>query len=128
VKGTALTAEEQLKKFHLPEGYEIELVVKESEGLGKFISVYFDQRGRLWTQTALEYPIDANENPAVAEAIYAGKGRDKVLVYPREAVERARCLPADRPTPPSSPTGWPFRWASCLGAMATAPTCCTAMT
>ncbi len=86
VQGSALTAEEQLKKFKLPEGYEIELVVQESEGLGKFVSVYFDQRGRMWTQTALEYPIDANENPAAAEAVYAGKGRDKVLVYPRESL------------------------------------------
>ena len=86
VQGTALTAEEQLKKFHLPEGYEIELVVKESEGLGKFVSVYFDQRGRMWTQTALEYPVDANENPAAAEAVYAAHGKDKVVVYPRESV------------------------------------------
>lgn len=86
VQGTALTAEEQLKKFHLPEGYEIELVVKESDGIGKFISVYFDQRGRMWTQTALEYPVDANENPAAAEAVYAARGKDKVLVYPRESV------------------------------------------
>lgn len=86
VQGTALTAQEQLKKFKLPEGYEIELVVQESEGLGKFVSVYFDQRGRMWTQTALEYPVDANENPAAAEAVYAGKGKDKVLVYPRESL------------------------------------------
>lgn len=86
IQGTALTAEEELKKFHLPDGYEIELVVKESEGLGKFVSVYFDQRGRMWTQTALEYPVDANENPAAAEAVYAAHGKDKVLVYPRESV------------------------------------------
>ena len=86
VQGTAKTAEEQQKLFHLPEGYEIELVVQESEGLGKFVSVYFDQRGRLWTQTALEYPVDSNENPAAAEAVYAGKGKDKVLVYPRESL------------------------------------------
>jgi putative membrane-bound dehydrogenase-like protein len=86
VQGTALTAQEQLKKFKLPEGYEIELVVQESDGLGKFVSVYFDQRGRMWTQTALEYPVDANENPAAAEAVYAGKGKDKVLVYPRESL------------------------------------------
>lgn len=86
VQGTAKTAAEQQKLFHLPEGYEIELVVQESEGLGKFVSVYFDQRGRLWTQTALEYPVDANENPAAAEALYAGKGKDKVLVYPRESL------------------------------------------
>ena len=86
IEGTALSAQEQLKKFHLPEGYEIELVDQESEGLGKFVSVYFDQRGRLWTQTALEYPIDANENPAAAEAAYKAHGKDKVLVYPRESL------------------------------------------
>jgi hypothetical protein len=86
VQGTAMTAAEQQRLFHLAEGYEIELVVQESEGLGKFFSVYFDQRGRLWTQTALEYPIDANENPAAAEAVYAGKGEDKVLVYPQESL------------------------------------------
>ncbi|HEY1051623.1 MAG TPA: family 16 glycoside hydrolase, partial [Prosthecobacter sp.] len=86
VQGVSRTAEEQQKLFHLPEGYEIELVVKESAGLGKFVSVYFDQRGRMWTQTALEYPVDSNENPAAAEAVYAGKGKDKVLVYPQESV------------------------------------------
>lgn len=86
VAGAARSAAEQLKAFHLPEGYEIELVVQESEGVGKFISVYFDQRGRLWTQTALEYPVDGNENPAAAEALYRGKGRDKILVYPRESL------------------------------------------
>lgn len=86
VESSAKTAAEQQKLFHLPEGYEIELVVKESEGLGKFVSVYFDQRGRLWTQTAFEYPVDGNENPAAAEALYQGKGADKVVVYPREAL------------------------------------------
>ncbi len=99
VQGTALSAQEQLKKFKLPEGYEIELVVQESEGLGKFVSVYFDQRGRLWTQTALEYPVDANENPAAAEAVYAGKGKDKVLVYPRESLNGK--IPADGLTNPT---------------------------
>ncbi|WP_395739362.1 PVC-type heme-binding CxxCH protein [Prosthecobacter sp.] len=86
VQGSALTAQEQLKKFHVADGYEIELVVQESDGVGKFVSVYFDQRGRMWTQTAFEYPVDANENPAAAEAVYAARGKDKVLVYPRESV------------------------------------------
>ncbi|MEN3943294.1 family 16 glycoside hydrolase [Prosthecobacter sp. SYSU 5D2] len=86
VTGEPKTAAEQQKLFHLPEGYEIELVVQESDGIGKFVSVYFDQRGRLWTQTAFEYPVDANENPAAAEAIYKSPGKDKVLVYPREAL------------------------------------------
>jgi putative membrane-bound dehydrogenase-like protein len=99
IQGTALSAQEQLKKFKLPEGYEIELVVQESEGLGKFVSVYFDQRGRMWTQTALEYPVDANENPAAAEAVYAGKGKDKVLVYPRESLNGK--IPADGLTNPT---------------------------
>lgn len=99
IQGTALNAQEQLKKFKLPEGYEIELVVQESEGLGKFVSVYFDQRGRLWTQTALEYPVDSNENPAAAEAVYAGKGMDKVLVYPRESLNAK--IPADGLTNPT---------------------------
>ncbi|MBB5037385.1 DUF7133 domain-containing protein [Prosthecobacter dejongeii] len=86
VQGTAKTAAEQQKLFHLPEGYDIELVVQESDGIGKFVSVYFDQRGRLWTQTAFEYPVDANENPAAAEAIYNSPGKDKVLIYSREAL------------------------------------------
>ena len=92
VQSAALTAQEQFGKFKLPAGYEIELVVQESEGLGKFVSIHFDQRGRMWTQTALEYPVDANENPAAAEAVYAGRGRDKVLVYPRESLNGS--LPA----------------------------------
>jgi putative membrane-bound dehydrogenase-like protein len=99
VAGQARTAAEQLPLFHLPEGYQIELVAQESEGIGKFISVYFDQRGRLWTQTALEYPVDANENPAVAEALYQGKGLDKVLVYPRESLNQP--LPANGLTNPT---------------------------
>lgn len=86
IGGVARSATEQWRDFHLPEGYEIELVVQESEGLGKFVSVSFDQRGRMWTQTALEYPVDGNENPAAAEALYAGRGRDKVVVYSRESL------------------------------------------
>ena len=89
VQGTPRTAAEQQKLFHLPEGFEIELVVQESEGIGKFISVYFDQRGRMWTQTALEYPVDGNENPAAADALYQSKAKDKVLVYPRESLNAA---------------------------------------
>lgn len=78
------SATDQLTMFELPAGYKIELVAQESEGIGKFIAVYFDQRGRMWTQTALEYPVDANDNPAAAEALYQRHARDKVIVYPRE--------------------------------------------
>ena len=81
VEGVRRTAEEQQKLFRLPDGFTIELVAKESDGFGKFIMLVFDQRGRAWSSTALEYPVDANENPAAAEALYKSKARDKVVVF-----------------------------------------------
>lgn len=98
VEGDPRPATEQLKAFNVPEGYELELVVQESEGMGKFISVYFDQQGRLWTQTALEYPVDGNQNATVAEALYKRRARDKVLVYSRESLAD---LPAGGLTSPT---------------------------
>ncbi len=82
-KPSPVTPEEQKASFTLPPGFEMELVVSEDEekGHGKFIAAYFDAKGRLWTMTALEYPVDANENPAAADALYASKAKDKILVY-----------------------------------------------
>lgn len=82
-KPSPVSPEEQRASFTLPPGFEMELVVAEDEakGFGKFIAAYFDQKGRLWTMTALEYPVDANENPAAADALYASKAKDKILVY-----------------------------------------------
>ena len=81
VQGVRRTAEEQQKLFKLPEGFEVELFAKESADFGKFIMLIFDQQGRAWSSTALEYPVDANENPAAAEALYRSKARDKVVVF-----------------------------------------------
>ena len=81
VQGVRRSAEEQQKLFKLPEGFEIELFTKESADFGKFIMLIFDQQGRAWSSTALEYPVDANENPAAAEALYKSKARDKVVVF-----------------------------------------------
>ena len=81
VQGVRRTAEEQQKLFKLPEGFEIELFAKESADFGKFIMLIFDQQGRAWSSTALEYPVDANENPAAAEALYKSKARDKVIRF-----------------------------------------------
>ena len=83
VQGVRRSAEEERKLFHLPEGFEIELFAQEAPGIGKFIMLVFDQQGRAWSSTALEYPVDANENPAAAEALYKSKARDKVLVFDR---------------------------------------------
>ncbi|MCX6920315.1 MAG: DUF1080 domain-containing protein [Verrucomicrobia bacterium] len=81
VQGVRRSAEEQQKLFKLPEGFEIELFAKESADLGKFIMLIFDQQGRAWSSTALEYPVDANENPAAAEALYKSHARDKVIIF-----------------------------------------------
>lgn len=77
------TPEQQLVTFKVPDGFEVELVAAEDEeaGIGKFIAVYFDQKGRMWSMTALEYPVDGNENPAAADALYQSRGKDKVLVF-----------------------------------------------
>ncbi len=82
-KASPLTPREEHAAFAIAPGLEMELVVEEhlEKGYGKFVAVHFDQRGRLWTMTAREYPVDANENPAAADALYASKAQDKILVY-----------------------------------------------
>src|SRR5882672_4375767 len=92
-KVSPLTPEEEHATFTLPPGFEIELVASEDmeQGFGKFVAIDWDLQGRLWTMTALEYPVDANETPEVAKALYASHAKDKVLVFDRD---------------PKSPTGY----------------------
>lgn len=80
-KVSPLTPEEERATFSLPPGFEIELVANESPGIGKFVTIAFDQQGRMWSMTALEYPVDANENPEAAKALYASIAKDKVVVF-----------------------------------------------
>jgi putative membrane-bound dehydrogenase-like protein len=80
-KASPLTPEEQRASFTLPPGFEIELVAAEEPGIGKFVTVDFDQRGRMWSMTAFDYPVDANEDPEAAKALYSQPGKDKVLVF-----------------------------------------------
>src|SRR5688572_8394333 len=80
-KASPLTPEEEQATFTLPPGFEIELVAAETEGIGKFVTIAFDQQGRMWSMTALEYPVDANESPDVAKALYASIAKDKIVVY-----------------------------------------------
>ncbi len=75
------TAEDQRSGFTLPAGYSAELVASEEQGVGKPITVTWDRHGRMWTMTALEYPVDANENEASARDLYQRGGRDRVLVF-----------------------------------------------
>jgi putative heme-binding domain-containing protein len=79
-----LSAAAEAARFTLPAGFTAELVLEESTDpanpYGKFVALAFDARGRLWTTTALEYPVDANESPEASERLFAAGGRDKVLV------------------------------------------------
>ena len=80
LKQSPLSPEEELAAFSLPPGFKVELVAAEPDG-GKFVTVAFDHAGRLWTLTAFEYPLDANESPAEAKALFARGGRDRALVF-----------------------------------------------
>lgn len=75
-----LKPEQQLQSFEVPEGFEVELVASEETGLPKPIAISFDDAGRLWSMTATEYPVDGNDSPAQAEALWKRGGKDTVVV------------------------------------------------
>jgi putative membrane-bound dehydrogenase-like protein len=77
----ARTPEEERQSFRLPEGFVAELVSSEEQGAGKPITMTWDGRGRMWTMSALEYPVDGNTDPAKAQALYASGGADKVMIF-----------------------------------------------
>ncbi len=56
----ALTPAEQQTKFHLPPGFEIELVASEP-AIHKPMNISFDSQGRLWVTDTLEYPYPVPE-------------------------------------------------------------------
>jgi putative heme-binding domain-containing protein len=64
-----LSPQEQLAKFHLPPGFEIELVASEPE-IRSPLSINFDRRGRLWVTDTIEYPFPPK-----------GPGRDALKVF-----------------------------------------------
>src|SRR5882757_7739445 len=54
----ALRPEEQRKLFHLPPGFEIQLVISDPD-IGQPMNISFDARGRLWVTHSVEYPYPA---------------------------------------------------------------------
>jgi len=56
----ALSPAEQQRKFHLPPGFEIQLVAAEPQ-IHKPMNITFDSQGRLWVTDTLEYPYPAKE-------------------------------------------------------------------
>ena len=81
LEAKARTPEEQLRLFKLPEGFTIELVASEATGVPKPVSLAFDDAGRLWTQTATEYPRDMDPG------VWSKPGKDRVVVidHPEKA-------------------------------------------
>src|SRR6266404_2869048 len=57
-KSNPRTPAEEQKCFHLPPGFEIELVASEP-AIGKPINLNFDDRGRIWVTQSVEYPFPA---------------------------------------------------------------------
>jgi putative heme-binding domain-containing protein len=62
--------EEERRGFHLPDGFEAQLVAAEPD-IHKPINMAFDARGRLWVTESVEYPFAARDG---------AKARDKVKI------------------------------------------------
>src|SRR5689334_21545664 len=60
-KTEPLTPEQEQKAFHLPPGFEIQLVTSEP-AIGKPMNMAFDAQGRLWITQSREYPFPAPTN------------------------------------------------------------------
>ncbi len=70
-KTEPLTPEQEQKSFHLPPGFEIQLVASEPK-IAKPMNMAFDAKGRLWLTQTREYP-----HPVLP---VDKRGRDKVVV------------------------------------------------
>lgn len=94
----ALSPAEELAGFEVPDGFTIELVSSEQQGTVKPISIAFDDAGRLWTQTAKDYPGDKND------ALFKSGGHDRILVFDepwKPGPHRARVFAKDLAMPVS---------------------------
>lgn len=67
-KTEALTPEQEQKAFHLPPGFQIELVAAEPQ-LGKPINMAFDEKGRLWVSQSREYPFPAPDGKPARDTV-----------------------------------------------------------
>lgn len=80
-KASPLSPVEAKATFSVPPGFEVELVASEEQGVVKPITVVWDAKGRMWTMTAREYPVDANDNKEIAEVLYQQPRKDEVLIF-----------------------------------------------
>lgn len=59
---------EEMKKFHLPPGFEVQLVASEPD-IQKPMNLAFDARGRLWVSHSIEYPWAVPEGMPARDGI-----------------------------------------------------------
>ena len=78
-KSPIRSAQEELAGFDVLEGFEVELVASDPM-MQKVVDINFDDSGRMWAITAVEYPIDGNESKEVIN-LYRQGGRDQVLIF-----------------------------------------------
>jgi len=83
VSGPDLTPAEQKAKFHLPPGFEIQLVLSDPD-IGQPMNLAFDARGRLWITHSIEYPYPATSEGVEPRTRFKGQGehapRDRLTV------------------------------------------------
>jgi putative heme-binding domain-containing protein len=68
VKEDPLSPREQAKRFHLPPGFEIQLVASEPD-IAKPMNLAFDDRGRLLVTSSYEYPFPAKPGVPGRDAV-----------------------------------------------------------
>jgi putative heme-binding domain-containing protein len=64
----ARTPDGEKKGFHLPPGFEAQLVAAEP-GIHKPMNIAFDNRGRLWVTSTVEYPYPVKEGATARDAV-----------------------------------------------------------
>src|SRR5579884_2601877 len=62
------TPEEERKLFHLPPGFEIQLVAAEPD-IHKPLNLAFDDRGRLWVTDTVEYPFPPKDGEKSRDSV-----------------------------------------------------------
>jgi putative heme-binding domain-containing protein len=77
VDAPPLSPAEQLTKFHLPPGFEIQLVAAEPE-VRKPINLNFDSRGRLYFTQSVEYPFPAKRGKTPRDTVRIIDGVDRL--------------------------------------------------
>ena len=69
-KADPRSPQDERKALHLPEGFDIELVAAEPE-IHKPMNIAFDDQGRLWVTSTIEYPFPVGPDQT---------GRDEVKI------------------------------------------------